>query len=358
LASLKLRDRDAIITREGLIFRVFGYDHPEGTYICDAEYAPAQIFKSYNPKAPRGSESSIFYKFYEDEGLKLLQKQYPQYMLFNEMLQRKIVGVRHSDVADVRKPDARLASLMEGKPKDELVSATQNVLDHVTRLSGLPRTSFGVFGSMLHGFHHPKFSDIDLTVYGHRNVDKLRLTLQDLYETENSAFRNEFETIQSVEGKNWKFRNFSPEEFVRHQQRKLIYALLSDAKNGRVIKTEFEPVKDWSEISNEYSPDTRIAQRGWTKMLARVTADEGAPFIPSHYEIEVLEVLQGAKEAAEAKRIVSYVEEFRMQAFKDEIVHVEGNLEELVNAQSSFIQVALTYCPRYYEQVLKSRDRS
>ena len=36
---LKLRDRDAILTRDDLIFRVYGYIHPSGAYICDPEYA-------------------------------------------------------------------------------------------------------------------------------------------------------------------------------------------------------------------------------------------------------------------------------------------------------------------------------
>jgi hypothetical protein len=47
------------------------------------------------------------------------------------------------------------------------------------------------------------------------------------------------------------------------------------------------------------------------------------------------------------------MEEFRLQAQKDEVVIVEGNLEEVVSPNSRFHQITLTYCPRYYEQVLK-----
>jgi ubiquinone/menaquinone biosynthesis C-methylase UbiE len=47
------------------------------------------------------------------------------------------------------------------------------------------------------------------------------------------------------------------------------------------------------------------------------------------------------------------MEEFRQQAHKDEIVFVEGNLEEVISPDKSFHQITLTYCPRYYEQVLK-----
>ncbi len=134
----------------------------------------------------------------------------------------------------------------------------------------------------------------------------------------------------------------------------MIYGLYDDTANsGRVIKAEFEPVKAWSEIKSEYDPQGRIIQKGWVKLKAKVTADDESPFIPSIYGIEPLEVLSGPKEALEATRIYSYMEEFRQQAQKDEIVIVEGNLEEVESSTGSFRQVTLTYCPRYYEQVLK-----
>ena len=48
------------------------------------------------------------------------------------------------------------------------------------------------------------------------------------------------------------------------------------------------------------------------------------------------------------------MEEFRQQAQKDEKVIVEGSLEEVVSPnKDSWHQIVLTYCPRYYEQVLK-----
>jgi predicted nucleotidyltransferase len=356
LAALELRDRDAIITEEGLIFRVFGYSHPPKSHVCDVEYAPSSIFRSSNPKAFRNEGQNVFYKFYEDEGWKLVESKYPQYLIFHEMLQQKVVGVRDQDVRGVRRPEAILQERIGTLSKDELLWALQGVLDTVTQAAGLRFQDFGVFGSLLHSFYHPKFSDIDLIVYGRRNVAKLCETLKELYEADSSPFKNEFETEKSVEGKNWRFRNFSLQEYFWHQRRKLIYALFDDARSGRRIKTEFEPVKDWKEISNEYSPETRILRRGWTKILATVTDASHASFIPSIYGVEPQQVLEGPREAAEVRRIVSYVEEFRMQVRDGENVYVEGNLEEVITPKSSFYQIALTYCERYYEQVLKVKN--
>ncbi len=129
--------------------------------------------------------------------------------------------------------------------------------------------------------------------------------------------------------------------------------MFEDHISGRTIKAEFEPVKAWKEIVSEYDPKTRITNKGWVKIKARVSDDSDAPFIPSIYEIEPLAVLDGKRDAIEAVRVFSYMEEFRQQAQKDENVIIEGNLEEVVSPGKSFQQITLTYCPRYYEQVLK-----
>ena len=75
----------------------------------------------------------------------------------------------------------------------------------------------------------------------------------------------------------------------------------------------------------------------------------------SRLEAELAREVSAAPDLAalEAVRVFSYMEEFRLQAQKDEEVCVEGNLEEVVSSKGKFHQITLTYCPRYYEQVLK-----
>jgi predicted nucleotidyltransferase len=358
MATLKLRDRDGIVTKEGVIFRVFGYSHPKNAYICDAEYASAEIFQSKDPRALRngGTSGKVFYKFYDDEGWKFIFKNYPQYTIPHKMLNVKVVGVKKADIVEARQPQKRLAQLASEKPADTLVEATLRVLEISLKHSGLAAKNFGVFGSMLHGFHHPDFSDIDLLVYGGKEIAKMREVLGELYSDGLSSFRNEFETSAAMEGKKWRFKNFTVKEFMWHQKRKLIYGLYDDRDSGRTIKAEFEPVKDWCEIFGEYNSETKIVRKEWVRVKAKVVADADGPYIPSIYGIEPLEVQSGSKKALEAVRAVSYMEEFRLQAFKDETVIVEGNLEEVQSPTGSFYQIALTYCSRYYEQTLKVAD--
>jgi len=356
LATVKLRDRDAIVTKEGLVFRVFGYDHPPDAYVCDLEYAPVGIFCSGNPKAARGHRRTTHCKFYEDESWTYLKVHHPQYLIPHAMLQKRVIGVRYCDIAEVRRPQKRLKELLAEPDKDELLTATQDVLELVMEHSGLRLEDFGVFGSMLHNFHHPKLSDIDLTIYGMEKTTKLRRALRELHAHVSSPLRNEFETDLAIRDKRWRFRNLSPEEYVWHQQRKMIYALFKDKRSGRTMKIEFEPVKDWKKVSSKYDSETRILPRGWVKMTGRVTKGSEAPFNPSVYRITPIDVIEGPEQAAKASRILSYVEEFRLQASRNEEIYVEGNVEEVRTPSCSFFQVVLTYCSRYYEQVLKCKN--
>jgi len=351
LTPLRLRDRDAIITEEGLIFRVYGYFHPPEAYVCDVEYAPSTLFRSHDPRALRVKGSKVYYKFYGDEGLRFAREKYPRYTIFYEPLQERLVGVHKLYIGKTRKPDERFAQLMVKPPKDLLLNALHKVFKTVADRSGLSEGAFGVFGSLLHGFYHPKFSDLDFTIYGRTKLDRLSETLGELYRG-GSPLQNEFASEDAIKGKPWRILNYSPKEYLWHQRRKMIYALFADEESGRVIKTEFEPVKGWDEICNEYSPDARIMKKGWIKALARITEDYDAPFIPSIYQIEIMKLLEGPR-VWDTQRVISYLEEFRMQAKRDEEVYVEGNLEQVITSKGAFHQITLTYGPRYYEQVLK-----
>jgi predicted nucleotidyltransferase len=210
---------------------------------------------------------------------------------------------------------------------------------------------------MLFGIDHPDYSDIDLLVYGIPQIAKVRDTLSDLYSGGSSGFRNEFQTDESIRGKKWRFKNMTAKEYVWHQKRKLIYAVCDDrSESERIIKAEFEPVKNWNEITNEYNAKTKITRKGFVQLKARVTSDVDAPFMQSIYGIEPLQLIKGSKKTMEATRVVSYMEEFRLQVQRDETVEIAGNLEEVKTPDGKSYQIVLTYGPKYYSQVLKVAD--
>lgn len=348
---MNLKDRDYIIGLNGLIFRVLGYSHPPDGYVCDLEYVPSSLYYSNNPKAPRGYGTTSHYKLYGDEPFKLVNEYFPEYRVYYKPLSTFLPGVPINLIGEIKLPRDGLMKLIDS-PKDELSTALENVLNIVLDSSTLKLEDFGVFGSLLLGLYNPKFSDLDLVIYGSENLEELRDCLSVLYR-ENLLY-NEFEHCSGDLSLRWKFRNYPYKLFLAHQRRKLIYAIYKPSCY-RPFKVEFEPVKSYREILNEYINLKSIVRLGWFKAFATILDDSEAAFMPSTYEVEVENITEGFK-VDNIKRIVSYVEEYRLQTFKDERVYVEGWLEKVETSNEVFYQIALTYGPRYYEQTLHSLD--
>jgi len=344
---LKLRDRDYIVGLNGLVFRVLGYTHPADGYVCDLEYVPAALYKSRNPRAPRGYPEVVYYKLYGDEPFRLVKGMFPEYMVYYKPLARKLPGVPRKLIREVRLPSDGLRNLVEDC-EDELVDMLRTVLDKVVEVSGLKLGDFGVFGSLLLGFHHPKLSDLDFVIYGSDNLRELRDCLKDLYMERFMV--NEFEKPLRL---NWRFTEYPYKLFLIHQRRKLIYGIYKPSSSVRPVKVEFEPVKSWDEIVNKYDIIDRVIRLGWIKAVLKVLDDSEAAFMPSIYGVELEEVVKGPK-VDSVERVVSYVEEYRLQAFRDERIYVEGWLERVQSRDKIFHQITLTYGPRYYDQTLYS----
>ncbi len=346
------RDRDAPVTEEGLIFRVYGYTHPPDGCVCDLEYAPEKLYKPDEPKALREGRNGKFFKFYFDGGLKFIEKNFPKYRIYYAPLKKKLVGLKMNQIKELRKPKHKLKEILEKGNGDPLILTLKNLISEIQSLSGLKLRAFGVFGSILHNFHNPLYSDIDLIIYGRRNLHKLRETLKEIYNSQFSNLRNEFEKWNSETPlHHWHFTNLTKKEFWFHQKRKLIYAVYNPKKLGRKVKVEFEPVKEWNEIKNNYLEIKEIKDLGWCKILFEVTDASEAFFMPSIYKIEPVKVLKG--EGQEVMQVISFVEEFRGQLKEGEKGVVQGRVEEVVTSERVYKQIALSYGPNYFNQVLK-----
>ncbi|MFX1449445.1 MAG: hypothetical protein ACFFCM_01300 [Promethearchaeota archaeon] len=348
---MRFRDRDFLLSDERIIFRVYGYYHPDNASICDVEYAPSDIYQSNDKRAVRGKNQ--YFKFYFDGGLKYIQENYPQYQVLYRPLNVKLVGLRYDQIFEVRKPEEKLQKIITSSPKDILISKTQGLIDFITQHSILKSKDFGIFGSILHDFYHVEFSDIDLIIYGRKKLKILRELLYEFYQKNYFNLKNEFDPPnKEVYQKNWRFINYKLEDYIHDNARKQIYAIIDAKDLGRNIKIEFEPVKKWEEIKNEYNEIDKIIPEGWIKAKAKVIDAKDAFFMQSIYEIEIEEILKGPK-IDDIKRIVNYLEEFRGQARNDETVLVEGHLEKVITKDREFYQVILSYASRYHEQNLK-----
>ncbi|RLE65975.1 MAG: hypothetical protein DRJ38_02880 [Thermoprotei archaeon] len=351
---VKARDRDAPVSREGLIFRILGYDHPRGVYFCDLEYAPEMLYKSSDRRALRDGGRMKYYKFYFDEGLKFVKKRFPYYTVYSEIFQERMVGIRDEQIVELRKPDEKLQQIFRKNKSDKLIDVLKTVIEEVLEISTLKLTDFGVFGSLLHDFYNVNYSDLDFIIYGIKQVEELREVLEELYRDSSSGFRNEYEGPKPPDSRYKRFHHLSLKEYMWHQKRKMIYSVYNKA--WRIFKIEFEPVKRWEEIVNEYLNIARIEKIGFIEAVVEVIDSSQSYFMPSVYRVEVLES-NSIPSSIDVDRIVSYVEEFRLQLEKGEIGYVRGWLEKIttIDGKEEY-QITLTYGPRYFDQVLKVSD--
>jgi predicted nucleotidyltransferase len=347
---MKFRDRDAPVTHDGLIFRTYGYDHSPDSCFCDLEYAPETLYTSEVSRALRDGLPTKHYKFYFDGGLRFALDHDPPYKLHHKALSRDMVGVREMQVSRVVRPDERLQGLTNGDG-DALHKTCVEIIDLVTESSSLKPSDFGVFGSLAHGFHNPRYSDVDLIIYGKKELRELRATLEDLFAS--GVLRNEFDGWTPLDPPaHWNFKHLSKEEYGLHQRRKGIYAVYDAKRLGREVKIEFEPVRRWDEVANEYDETLRIRDLGRVEAAGEVLFGDEGGFMPSVYPVRIEEI-DGDISPDEVTRVVSYVEEFRLQAEKGDHVSIRGNLEEVETRKGSFYQITLSYSREYFDQVLK-----
>jgi len=347
---MRYRDRDAPVTHDGLIFRTYGYDHPPGSCFCDLEYAPESLYSTDDPRARREGRKERYFKFYFDGGLKFASCRIPPYRIHHGPLSTEMVGVTEEQISHLVRPKARLRELLDGEI-DPLIEACIEVLDLVISNSGLKLGDFGVFGSLAQGFHHPRYSDIDLIIYGCKELKELREALTLLYA--ESPLRNEFKnwTVQDPPA-HWNFTHLTKGDYGALQQRKGIYAVYSSEGLGRDVKVEFEPVRKWSEVKNEYDDNSRIVNLGRVEAVGEVISGEEGGFMPSLYKVK-LDGIDVNIDPGEIERVVSYVEEFRLQAFEGERVLIRGNLERVMAKGGGFHQITLSYGEDYFDQVIR-----
>jgi len=349
--NLRFRDRDAPVTKDGLIFRTYGYDHPPDSCFCDLEYAPESLYRAEGTKALRQGPRIKHYKFYLDGGLKFALARDPPYQIYHQPLRRMMVGVESARISYVVRPEVRLKELFSSDG-DALVEAAREVVHIVTDNSNLRQDDFGVFGSLAHGFHSVQHSDVDLVVYGKRELRELRSALVSLFD--EGVLENEFDDWTTDDPPHhWNFARLTKAEYGEYQRRKLIYARYASEGLGRRVNVEFEPVRRWDEVNNEYGITERIESLGRVEATAEVLSDEEGGFMPSVYPVRIVEI-SGDVDPRDVRRVVSYVKEFRLQLVAGETALVRGNLEKVVTQDEEFHQIALSYGPDYFDQVLKA----
>jgi len=118
------------------------------------------------------------------------------------------------------------------------------------------------------------------------------------------------------------------------------------------VKVEFEPVRRWDEITNEYGSTNRIEPLGRVQAVGEILSGEEGGFMPAIYPVRLREIDHDI-DCRDVVRVVSFVEEFRLQLGAREEALIRGNLERVESDDGTFHQITLSYGEDYFDQVIK-----
>ena len=312
---MRAREGDIIETRGKSLFDVKGLVHPPGRIIAFIRFFP-------DPEGDRERDGVTYRKVYAlSERYALLKRDFPQYLVYDPVFDEYLCEVPIEGVKKHYQPINRLRALRHKGASDETERLALAFTELLKEGGNISWIKLGISGSLLVGLHTPT-SDIDPIVYGSESCHKVHRALKTLLEDEKSHVKAyDWEGLKGL----FDFRSgdtaMSFEEFVQTESRKVL--------QGKFMGRDYfiRCVKDWDEVKERYGT-VRYRAEGYAKIKAQVTSDSEAIFTPCRYELENVEILEGAR-VEPIREIASFRGRFCEQAKKGEEVIAQGKVERV-----------------------------
>jgi hypothetical protein len=319
----RFRDRDFVQTKEGFFFCVVGPYHPVDRVFAYVKYVPAERGKW---KDKRTSYKRVMNAYTIPDLLEtfnLLKTKYPQYLFHSEVYCITMTAVPHSYILQHYKPEEKLAKILKATKKDALQTKLAAFIDLVSRKSGIAPSNFGITGSILLDIHNPKFSDMDVTVYGLQNSLKVKEALTKAYATPDSAVKRLEDSLLD----DWcrkKAARFplSLDDTRRIYERKWNLGVFEG------VMFSVHPAKLESELTERYGDKTFRPERQLT--LSAVVADDSESlFLPCVYKVRDVKVTSGKQVSADITEVVTYESLYDSLVSVGEEIVAKGKLERV-----------------------------
>ncbi|MCX6673052.1 MAG: DNA polymerase subunit beta [Methanothrix sp.] len=278
---MRARIRDFFETKEGWIFAVADYSHPDGLRSM-LRYVP-------DAAGEREANGKRYRKMDFDQSFEFLRRERPDYV-------RDLHVVPKNDVLKIYRPSEGLPDVAE---RDTRVGKIAGLLAE----AGVPWEQMGITGSMLVGLSSPS-SDIDFVVYGPiwwkaRDIVARAKAKGKIGELDEATW--------------WKIYSkrkpeISFEEFMRHEKRK--------GNRGMIKGTYFDLLftREWNQIR----PQIAGKPAGERRIEAKVIDADFAFDSPAIFRLDHPEV----------KEIFCYSHTYAGQALPGETIEAKGVLEE------------------------------
>lgn len=315
------RDRDFLQTNEDFFFCVVGPLHPPKRGISYIKYIPSEsgVWGRDEKKFSRILQKYTIPNLLET--FNYLEINYPHYLFHSPVDNITITAVPHQNIKEHFRPEEKLAQLRQTSQLDSLQKKLVRFTRFLEETSGVPEGSFGVTGSLLLDIHQPKFSDLDVTVYGVKDSWVLHRALSENRNSEMPMKRLKGKALKDWCIKKAKQYPLSPAEASKIYERKWNLGVFEHRW------VSIHPVKLESEVTEEYGEAT-YHPCGQVTIRAVVRGNTDCLFLPSVYKIEEVKVLEGSQ-LGEVTEVVSYESLYDSIAENGELIQARGKLEQV-----------------------------
>ena len=315
------RDRDFLQTNEDFFFCVVGPLHPPERVISYIKYIPSEsgVWGRDEKKFSRILQKYTIPNLLET--FNYLEINYPHYLFHSPVDNITITAVPHQNIKEHFKPEEKLAQLRQASQLDSLQEKLVRFTRFLEETSGVPVGSFGVTGSLLLDIHQPKFSDLDVTVYGVKDSWALHRALSENRNSEMPMKRLKGKALKDWCIKKAKQYPLSQAEASKIYERKWNLGVFEHRW------VSIHPVKLESEVTEEYGEAT-YHPCGQVTIRAIVRDNTDCLFLPSVYKIEEVKVLEGPR-LGKVTEVVSYESLYDSIAENGELIQARGKLEQV-----------------------------
>lgn len=315
--SRYLPETTLIDTTDGLQFKVYANDHPDGFVIARPKYIPQDNVKPHGLKSRFLFSKAMtrFNPFANASRLKKylagFKKAYPHYFYWSPTHKSWFFAVPIKKIQKIHDAKAGLQELLKVNKKDldPYLSLVHELIMFLKK-SGVSVKNLGITNSTLLGNYTFGKSDIDIVVFGKKNGWKIHEFLE----------KNKHPLMQWKKKKEWekyyddhKLPGLGKKEFVFHNMRKRNEGLF-----GKHVFTIFcveKKQERWTRWGTEkYQP------LGVATVQGVISDDYNSIVRPASYGIKNSGVTQ----------IVTYALPFMTQAKRGEKIEAKGLLEKVV----------------------------
>ncbi|MHA1264716.1 MAG: hypothetical protein ACTSRS_05695 [Candidatus Helarchaeota archaeon] len=319
-------DRDFLRTQENFYFCIIGYCHPSDRILAYLKYIPSNTGKWKSGKQrlhrvlPFYSAQAVLDTF------QFLKTHYLKYLFFDKYSETLFSAVPIADIKEYFSANQRLQNIFSLQKIDPLQKKLKSFIMKLSELSNISITDFGVTGSILLNIHNPKFSDLDVTIYGTRNALKIKRLLRTLFEEGHS----ELKPLNKAEAHRWQ-KDKSIRFGIKLGEARELFKRKWNM--GVFQKTRFSvhPIKKIEEIEEKYG-EKYFKKKGPIIIRARVIASQSL-FMPSTYQISDVEVIKG-QSISDIKEVTSFEGLFDSVVETGEYLRAAGQLEYVKDLNS------------------------